>query len=191
MAKAIQSEEDFLQAFNIFENEEASPVMRISEMSEKQVRRLSISPAFREELDRVYAKKAAENGSVVEKDRNSDEDNRSKIPIPPKLPQNRPMVVIEEKEEENNQSNRNQQHNLPSNSRNIQNNNRKNNNNPTQFQNSNRPQYQNSANNQNRYGGNPNRNSRSRSMFQLPQVRSSLYQMLLKTICLLLHLRFA
>lgn len=103
MAKAIQSEEDFLQAFNIFENEEASPVMRISEMSEKQVRRLSISPAFREELDRVYAKKAAENGSVVEKDRNSDEDNRSKIPIPPKLPQNRPMVVIEEKEEENNQ----------------------------------------------------------------------------------------
>lgn len=112
MAKVVESEEDFLQAFINFEREEeeeVSPVMKISNMSEKQIRRLSIAPAFREELDRVYAKKAAENGVTQEEIKNTSreekrEENRSIIPVPPKIPRNFPkMATIKEKEEENKQ----------------------------------------------------------------------------------------
>lgn len=112
MAKSIDSEEEFLQAFDNFDiaeeeiivEEEASPVMNINKMSERQIRRLSISPAFREELDRVYAKKATENGNnPSENQKNTNqvvrENNSLNIPIPPKIPQNLQMAVIEEKDE--------------------------------------------------------------------------------------------
>lgn len=88
MANSSESE-------NITDSEEL-PIMSINKMNQRQIRRLNISPTFREQLDHICEQKAKDTESGIEKQkviRGKDKmDNSNNIPTPPIMPRNREQL---------------------------------------------------------------------------------------------------
>lgn len=69
-----------------------SPVMNIKKMSDKERRRLTISPTFRDRLNTVFAKKVCDVKEKENKDKNVKQLSKNRkedvieIPVPPPPP---------------------------------------------------------------------------------------------------------